>query len=121
MHFDLAENNVESVTRRAATFIRYWCPLGHNFAHSAHLPSKLGIQSAYMSGYIDKNYSMRKTFICGAMKPVSVPFDQPTYVVDVYKMILIHIHNIRCYGELMMIKVTTLVFCENFMSTETFT
>ena len=41
-----------------------------------------------------------------------------SYDVDV---ILIHIQNIGFYGELMMIKVKTLVFCENFMSTETFT
>ena len=33
-----------------------------------------------MLDYIDKNYSMRKTFICGAMKPVSLLFDQPTYM-----------------------------------------
>ena len=35
--------------------------------------------------------------------------------------ILIHIHNIWFYGELMIIKVKTLVFCENLLSTETFT
>ena len=35
--------------------------------------------------------------------------------------ILIHIQNIRFYGELMIIKVKTLVFCEHLMSTETFT
>ena len=33
-----------------------------------------------MLDYIDKKYSMRKTFMCGAMKPVSLLFDQPTYV-----------------------------------------
>ena len=32
----------------------------------------------------------------------------------------IHIQNIRFYGELMIVKVKTLVFCENFISTETF-
>ena len=81
MHFDFVENNVKSITRRAATFIRYRCSLGHNFANSAHFPSKLGIQSAHMLDYIDKKYSMRKTFMCGAMKPVSLLFDQPTYIV----------------------------------------
>ena len=64
MHFDFAENNVQSVTRRAATFILYLCPSSHNFA------------SVYMLDYIDKNYSMRKTVMCGAMKPVSLLFDQ---------------------------------------------
>ena len=39
------------------------------------------------------------------------------YVVEA---ILIHIQNIRFYGELMVIKVKTLVFLVNFMSTETF-
>ena len=78
-HFDFAENNVKSITRRAATFIRYWCPLGHNFTHSGHFPSKLDILSAYMLDYIDKHYSMCKTFMCGAMKSVSLLFDQPTY------------------------------------------
>ena len=34
------------------------------------------------------------------------------------KAILIHIQNILFYGELMIIKVKTLVFCENFMNTE---
>ena len=34
--------------------------------------------------------------------------------------ILIHIQNMF-YGELMIIKIKTLVFCEIFMSTETFT
>ena len=33
-----------------------------------------------MLDYIDKNYSMRNTCMCGAMKPVSLLFDQPTYV-----------------------------------------
>ena len=80
MHFDFAENNVKSVTRRAATFIQYRCPIGDNFAHSEHFPSKFGILSAYMLDYIDKKYSMRKTFMCGAMKPVSFLFDQPTYM-----------------------------------------
>ena len=55
VHFDFADNNVKSVTRRAATFIRYRFPLGHNFAHSVPFPSKLGILSAYMLDYIDKN------------------------------------------------------------------
>ena len=32
-----------------------------------------------MLDYIDKKYSMRKTFMCGAMEPVSLLFDQPTY------------------------------------------
>ena len=32
-----------------------------------------------MLDYIDKNYSMRETLMCGAMKPVSLLFDQPTY------------------------------------------
>ena len=36
--FDFAENNVNSVTRRAATF-----PVGHNFTHSENLPFKVGI------------------------------------------------------------------------------
>ena len=53
MHFD--ENNVKSVTRLAATFIQYQCPLGHNFAHGSRFPSKLGILSTYMLDYIDKN------------------------------------------------------------------
>ena len=46
-----------------------------------------------------------------------------SYVVG--KAILIHIHNICFYGELMVIKVKNtsiiLYFCENFMSTEAFT
>ena len=47
-----------------------------------------------------------------------------SYVLDVYynrlgEAILIHTRNICFYGELMIIKVKTLVFCENFMSTET--
>ena len=33
--------------------------------------------------------------------------------------ILIHIQNILFYGEFMIINVKILVFCENFMSTET--
>ena len=46
-----------------------------------------------------------------------------SYIVDVYKnrlteAILIHIQNIWFYGELMIIKVKTLVFFENFMSTK---
>ena len=76
---DFAENNVKSVKRRAATFIRYRYALGHNFAHSAHFPSKLGIQYANMLDYFDKKYSMRKSFMCGVMKTVSILFDQPTY------------------------------------------
>ena len=53
-------------------------------------------------------------------------FSIKSYVVDVYlnritEATLIHIQNICFYGELMIIKVKTLVFCENFMSTETFT
>ena len=49
-----------------------------------------------------------------------------SYVLDVYKnrlieVILLHIQNIRFYGEQIKIKVKTLVFCENFMSKETFT
>ena len=80
MHLDLAENNIKSVARPAATFIRYRCPLGHNFAHSAQFPSKLGIQSANMLDYIDKQYSMRKSSMCGAMKTVSLLFDHSTYV-----------------------------------------
>ena len=81
VHFDFAENNVKSVKRRVGTFIRYRCQLTHNFAHSVHFPSKLDILSVYMLDYIDNNYSMRKTFMCGAMKPVSLLFDQPTYNV----------------------------------------
>ena len=53
-------------------------------------------------------------------------FSIKSYVVDVYKnrlteMILIHMHNVCFYGEFIIIKVKTLVFCENFMITETFT
>ena len=53
-------------------------------------------------------------------------FSTNSYVVGVYlnrptEAILIHIQNIRFYRELMIIKVKILVFCENFMSTETFT
>ena len=53
-------------------------------------------------------------------------FSIKSYVVDVYKnrlteAILIHIQIISFYGELTIIKVKALVFCENFMSTETFT
>ena len=44
-------------------------------------------------------------------------FSIKSYDVDV---ILIHIQNIF-YGELTIIEVKTLVFCENFMGTETFT
>ena len=33
-----------------------------------------------MLDYIDKNYSTRKWFMCGAMKTVSLLFDQPTYM-----------------------------------------
>ena len=80
MHLDFAENNVKSIARCAATFIRYRCPLGHNFAHSAHFPSRLGIQSVNMLEYIDNKYSIRKSFMCGAMKTVSLLFDQPTYM-----------------------------------------
>ena len=43
VHFDFAENNVKSATRRAATFIQYRCPIGDNCAHSEHFPSKFGI------------------------------------------------------------------------------
>ena len=78
VYLDFAENNAKSVARRAATFIRYRCPLGHNFAHSAHFPSKLGIQYVTMLDYIDKKYSMRKSFMWGAMKTVSLLFDQHT-------------------------------------------
>ena len=35
--------------------------------------------------------------------------------------ILIHIQNIRFYGELKIFRVKTLVFCVKFMSMETFT
>ena len=35
-------------------------------------------ESVYKLDYIDKKYSMRKTFMCGAMKSVSLLFDQPT-------------------------------------------
>ena len=52
-------------------------------------------------------------------------FSIKPYVVGVYQnrleAILIHIHNIWFYGELMIIKAKTLVFCENVMSMETFT
>ena len=34
-----------------------------------------------MLDYSDKNYSMCYTFMFGAMKPVSLLFDQPTYMV----------------------------------------
>ena len=80
VHLDFAENNVKSVARRAATFIRYRCPLalGHNFAHNAHFPSNLGIQSGNMLDYSDKKYRMLKSFMCGAMKTVPLLFDQPT-------------------------------------------
>ena len=52
-------------------------------------------------------------------------FSIKSYVVDVYEnrlteAILIHIQNISLYGEFMIIDVKILVFCENFMSTETF-
>ena len=52
-------------------------------------------------------------------------FSIESYVVDVYlnrltEAILIHIQNIRFYGELMIIKVKTLVFCEKIMRTKTF-
>ena len=43
-----------------------------------------------MLDYIDKKYSMRKTFMCGAMKPVSLLFDQPTYFLKILP-ILSHI------------------------------
>ena len=51
-------------------------------------------------------------------------FSIKSYVVNVYKnhpteSILIHIKNILFYGKLTIIKVKTLVFCDNFMSTET--
>ena len=53
-------------------------------------------------------------------------FSIKSYAVDMYwnrltEAILIHIQIILSYGELMIIKVKTLVFCESFMSTETFT
>ena len=35
--------------------------------------------------------------------------------------ILIHIRGMWFYGELMLFKVKILVYCENFMSMETFT
>ena len=80
MNFDFYENNVKTVARRAATSIQYRCTLGHNFALSEYFRSKLCIQSAYRLGYTYKKYSMCKTFMIGAMKPVSLLFDQPTYV-----------------------------------------
>ena len=43
VQFDFAENSVESVTLRAATYVQYRCPCSHNFAHSEHFSSKLGI------------------------------------------------------------------------------
>ena len=70
MHFDFAENNVKCVTRRAATFIQYRYLVGHNFAHSKHFPSKLGILSAYILDYIDKNYSTRK-HLCAEIRSQS--------------------------------------------------
>ena len=85
VYLNFAENNVKSVARRAATFIRYRCSLGHYFAYSAHFPSKPGILSAHMLDYIDKKNSMRKSFMCGAMKTVSLLFDQPTYFMDILR------------------------------------
>ena len=43
VRFDFAENSVKSITRHAATFMQYGCPLCHNFAHSEQFPSKVGI------------------------------------------------------------------------------
>ena len=47
-------------------------------------------------------------------------FSIKSYVVNVYynrltEAILIHIQNIWFYGELMIIKVKTRVFCENYI------
>ena len=39
VHYDWVENNVKSVTCRAAIFVQYRC----NLAHSEHFSSKLGI------------------------------------------------------------------------------
>ena len=45
VHFDFAENNVKSATRRAATFVQYRYPCSHNFAQSEYFSSKLDIKT----------------------------------------------------------------------------
>ena len=76
------------------------CPLGHNFALSEYFfPSKLGILSAYRVDFtcIDKKYSMCKTFLNSALKPVSLLFDQPTYMYLLHGC-MFHIH-VPVHGE----------------------
>ena len=53
-------------------------------------------------------------------------FSIKSYVVNVYfdrlaEAILLHIHNIWCYGDFMIIMIKPVVFSDNFMSTEMFT
>ena len=81
--FRFYENNVKTVAQRAATYIQYRYTLGHTFALSEYVCSKLGIEFAYRLDYTYKKYSMCKTFMIGAMKPVSLLFDQPTYCMSV--------------------------------------
>ena len=97
MHSDFAETNAKSFTQHAATCIQYRCSFGHNFTHSVHFSSKLGICSAYRLDYIDKKYSTCKTLMCGAMKPVSLLFDQPTYIYAHFSLL-----DIRSYKEVKM-------------------
>ena len=77
VNFNFAENTVKTIAQRAATSIQYWCSLGHNFVLSEYFRSKH--ISAYRLDYTDKNYSTCLTLMIGAMKPVSLLFDQPTY------------------------------------------
>ena len=76
--FRFYKNNVKTLAQRAATYIQYRYTLGHTFALSEYFCSKLGTESAYRLDYTYKKYSMCKTFMIGAMKPVSLLFDQPT-------------------------------------------
>ena len=62
VHFDFAENNIKSVTRRAATVIHYRYPLDHNFAPGKYFPSKLETRLIIL-----KKYSMCKRFLSGAI------------------------------------------------------
>ena len=60
------------------------------------------------------------------MKSDNFPyFSIKSYVVNVYYNrltdMLIHINNIRFYGDFMIMMIKPLVFSDNLMSTETFT
>ena len=72
------ENNAKTAAQRAATHTQHRHTPGHTLALSEYPCSKPGIELAHRSDYTYKKHSTRKTFMIGAMKPVSLPFDQPT-------------------------------------------